>query len=78
MTRRTPREAAERIIVLHHEVYAATIPPTPFEPEQSSDYAVILAVEYLREHPNQPRPSNEWRCNICGGLVRFDGTKPGE
>lgn len=21
-------------------------------------------------------PPAEWRCNICGGLVTFDGTKP--
>lgn len=22
-------------------------------------------------------PVIEWRCNLCGGLVLFDGTKPG-
>lgn len=69
--KRTPREAAERIIAGYREVCTMT-PHVPCVPENSSDNAVILAVTYLQEHD----PGQQYRCNICGGLVRFDGTKP--
>lgn len=79
MARKTPREAAERIIAGYREVCTMT-PHVPCVPENSSDNAVILAVEYLREHAKDQlewmQPS-QYRCNLCGGLVRFDGTKPG-
>ena len=122
--KRTPREAAERIIAGYREVCTMT-PHVPCVPEDSSDNAVILAVAYLAEHPPEGtcehgviagdwcEPCNvamkqaivenmtsereqlegfdcragfapatneqptQYRCNLCGGLVKFDGTKPG-
>ena len=48
--KRTSREAAERIIAGYREV-CTMMPHAPCVPEDSSDNAVILAVEYFKEHP---------------------------
>jgi hypothetical protein len=47
--KRTPRQAAERILNSYREVHILTTPHAPFEPEKSSDNAVILAVNYLAD-----------------------------
>lgn len=48
---------------------------------QFPDAEVYISKRFAREA--SPRPSTghpetptEYRCNICGGIVRYDGTKP--
>lgn len=40
----------------------------PLVQAKPGDYLVIMTAEQAQQ----------WRCNICGGLVRYDGTAPGE
>lgn len=62
--KRTPREAADRILQGYRQVCEIMTPHASFAPEESSDNAVILAVEYLREHDSGqqggPISSERW------------------
>lgn len=57
-------------ILYHPDLYLEKAKSVTSVPEKYMRFSIEDVKTAIKEK------SKTWRCNICGGLVQFDGTKP--